>query len=153
MKQLKESALKAKEPEAARIGEPPASLDTGTAAEDWLKSQIGTADPKINDFLKRFRDLAQSISKESFDRARARFTEVTDAFSKTRFQLMPDPYPWPSGGQWSWPFQHLLGILASAALLSLGAPFWFNTLKSLANLRPMLAKEIDKDPKQMPASK
>jgi len=73
LKQLKESALKAKEPEAARIGEPPANLDTGAAAEDWLKSQIGTADPKINDFLKRFRDFAQSISKESFDRARARF--------------------------------------------------------------------------------
>jgi len=83
LKQLKEAALKANEPEAAKIGEPPANLDTGAAAEDWLKSQIGTADPKLNDFLKKFRGLAQNISKESFDRARARFTEVTDAFSKT----------------------------------------------------------------------
>jgi hypothetical protein len=150
LKRLKEAALNAKEPEAAKIGEPPANLDTGAAAEDWLKRQLGAADPKINDFLKRFWELEQSISEQSFDNARTRFTEVTDAFSKTRFQLMPDPYAWPCEGHWSWPFQHLLGIVASAALLSLGAPFWFNTLKSLANLRPMLAKEIDKDPKQMP---
>src|SRR6185503_15030850 len=31
------------------------------------------------------------------------------------------------------------GILASAALLSLGAPFWFNMLKTLSNLRPVPA--------------
>ena len=42
--------------------------------------------------------------------------------------------------------QHLLGLLASAALLSLGAPFWFNILKSLTNLRPLLAQEVDKNP-------
>ena len=83
-------------------------------------------------------------------------------------QLVPSPYPisfnrnWPSPGwfgwlhviniadTWSWPAHRLLGILVSAALLSLGAPFWFNTLKSLTNLRPKLAEEVDKDPKQLP---
>jgi hypothetical protein len=29
-------------------------------------------------------------------------------------------------------------------------PFWFNMLKSLTNLRPALANEVDKDPKQLP---
>jgi len=78
--------------------------------------------------------------------------------------LLPTPYPlqispgwkgcWPhlftTNGNWSWPKRHLLGILVSAALLSLGAPFWFNTLKSLTSLRPMLANEVDKDPAQIP---
>ena len=36
---------------------------------------------------------------------------------------------------------YFLGVLITAALLSLGAPFWFNVLKSLANLRPILASK------------
>jgi hypothetical protein len=41
----------------------------------------------------------------------------------------------------------LPGVLATAALLSLGAPFWFNLLKSLTNLRPSLAAKQDPAPK------
>jgi hypothetical protein len=37
-------------------------------------------------------------------------------------------------------------MLAAAALLSLGSPFWFNTLKTLTNLRPVLAGKTDKKP-------
>jgi len=39
-----------------------------------------------------------------------------------------------------------------AALLSLGAPFWFNTLKSLATPKQIMANEVDKDPRQLPAT-
>jgi hypothetical protein len=35
------------------------------------------------------------------------------------------------------------GVLLTAALLSLGAPFWFNMLKQLVNLRPVLANKQD----------
>lgn len=38
-------------------------------------------------------------------------------------------------------FWHLLGILAGGAFLSLGAPFWFNILKQLTNLRTVLANK------------
>ena len=38
----------------------------------------------------------------------------------------------------------LLGILVTAGLLSLGAPFWFNMLRSLSNLRPLLANTTAK---------
>ena len=38
----------------------------------------------------------------------------------------------------------LFGILATAALLSLGAPFWFNVLSSLSNLRPLVANSATK---------
>lgn len=37
--------------------------------------------------------------------------------------------------------EHFWGILFSIAMLSLGAPFWFNALKSLCNLRPVLANK------------
>ncbi len=98
-----------------------------------------------------------------------RFTVWTNALnnvfqtsSQDGLQLLPSPYPIPSCvagngiavpmfklvAPWSWPKGHLLGIIISAALLSLGAPFWFNTLKSLVNLRSSLADQIDDKPKQ-----
>ena len=36
----------------------------------------------------------------------------------------------------------LVGLVLTAFAISLGAPFWFNTLKSLASLRPALAGKI-----------
>lgn len=39
------------------------------------------------------------------------------------------------------------GLLLTIILLSLGAPFWFNALRSLAALRPMLAGRADPDKK------
>lgn len=38
---------------------------------------------------------------------------------------------------------HLPGMLIFGGLLSLGAPFWFNALKNLTDLRPALAKLLD----------
>jgi hypothetical protein len=36
-------------------------------------------------------------------------------------------------------------LLVAAALLSLGAPFWFNILKTLSNLRPLVATREEKE--------
>jgi hypothetical protein len=36
---------------------------------------------------------------------------------------------------------HWLGIIFSAILISLGAPFWFNRLKDMASLRDKLSKQ------------
>ena len=141
LRQLKNS-------EGAKIDEPPADLDTTAKAERWLTNELGTNNSAADRLLPEFGRIVQDKSKERFNQARGQFAGVTDAFSKARFQLMPDPYP--GIGEWSWPFPHLLGIMASVALLSLGAPFWFNMLKSLTNLRPMLASEVDKDPTQLP---
>jgi hypothetical protein len=47
--------------------------------------------------------------------------------------------------------QHLLGVLMTAGLLALGAPFWFNLLKNLMNLRPAVASLVEKRPQSSPA--
>lgn len=53
----------------------------------------------------------------------------------TGFKLIPTPYcPFSFDG-----LQNVLGILIFGGFLSLGAPFWFNTLKNLANLRSMVS--------------
>jgi hypothetical protein len=41
-------------------------------------------------------------------------------------------------------------MLFTAALLSLGAPFWFNTLKKMSSLRPALARLVEEQPRQTP---
>lgn len=48
-----------------------------------------------------------------------------------------DYLEWSQDGAW----RHFLGIVAAGALLSLGAPFWFNALRQLANLRTVLANK------------
>jgi hypothetical protein len=48
-----------------------------------------------------------------------------------------DYLAWHDGDGW----RHFLGILAAGTLLSLGAPFWFNLLRQLANLRTVLANK------------
>jgi hypothetical protein len=40
----------------------------------------------------------------------------------------------------------ILGILASVALLSQGAPFWFTAPKTLSSLRPLVASEDKPSP-------
>ena len=40
---------------------------------------------------------------------------------------------------------HFLGTLAMVVLLSLGAPFWFNTLKQLSSLKPTVTQKIEKE--------
>lgn len=39
--------------------------------------------------------------------------------------------------------KNIFGILMTAGLLALGAPFWYNTLKSLTNLKPVVAARQD----------
>ena len=46
---------------------------------------------------------------------------------------------------------HLLGVLMTVGLLTLGAPFWFNLLKNLTSLRPALAALVEKRPTSAPA--
>jgi hypothetical protein len=48
-------------------------------------------------------------------------------------------------------FQHLFGMLITAGLLTLGAPFWFNLLKNLMNLRPAVATLVERRPQSSPA--
>jgi hypothetical protein len=61
------------------------------------------------------------------------------------FRLIPDPYPSPFYEYWKPGWSHLWGILVSGILISLGAPFWFNALKTLCNLRPTVASRVDSE--------
>jgi hypothetical protein len=67
------------------------------------------------------------------DAAALRTILTKASFDVRQFGWKPDQPCWPQ----------IPGVLATAALLSLGAPFWFNMLKQLTNLRPILANKQD----------
>ena len=121
-----------------------ASLDD---AAHWISNRLATTafSNRIDAVVDDYTNTAAKFSRKKVDELTKNFGTISEEFSKTGIELIPEPYP--KAGQWGWPFSHLLGILASAALLSLGAPFWFNILKSLTNLRPLLAQQIEKKPK------
>jgi hypothetical protein len=85
------------------------------------------------------------VPQSTLRMAAAQFKSVLD--DKLKLQLVPDPYP-DINTYWTPNLQHFWGTLASAALLSLGAPFWFNMLKDLSSLRPVLAKKQEQEDSQ-----
>jgi hypothetical protein len=80
------------------------------------------------------------------------FTNLQDQIKNAGFDLTPRGWfaRWPKEGRIWW-FNHLFGLLLTAGLLTLGAPFWFNLLKNLMSLRPALANLIEKRPTSAPA--
>jgi hypothetical protein len=69
-------------------------------------------------------------------------TDITNQLNQGGFRLLPSPYqllPLVSN------LRNLLGILITAAFLSLGAPFWFNALKGLSSLRTAVADNEKKE--------
>lgn len=81
-----------------------------------------------------------------------RFQTEKQRLLDTGFALAPAPlfHRWENEKD----FQlggHLLGMLMTAGLLTLGAPFWFNLLKNLMNLRPAVATLIERRPQSAPA--
>ncbi len=133
--------------ELAVLGEPSGFADLA-GGKEWLLTRLQTAG--IQDAEKWQREyetlVPQAALLDAADNLRSIWKD------KLIFQLIPDPYPTPWYSYWTPGWLHFWGILASAALLSVGAPFWFNTLKTLTSFRPVLAgkeqqerKEPDKD--------
>jgi hypothetical protein len=125
-------------------------------AKTWLSEKLAANKDK-DAIIAEYERLASAAKLDAY------LNTMQKLVGAMGLDLLPSPYPltlspgWTKGrlphlfftnGEWSWPKRRLLGILISAALLSLGAPFWYNTLKSLTNLRPTLANAVEKNPKQ-----
>jgi hypothetical protein len=59
--------------------------------------------------------------------------------ARSEFKLFQDERGWPSS--WS---SELPSLLVTVAFLSLGAAFWYNTLKNRASLRPRWVPREDR---------
>ena len=106
-----------------------------TRAQDWLVAQLTAA--HISDTNKWLTEYESLVPQAALTKAARDVNSILN--DKLKLQIVPDPYPTPFYNYWTPSWLHFWGIAASAALLSLGAPFWFNVLKTLSNLRPVLA--------------
>ena len=133
------------------------------AAVRWLKGQLqgdARTDQIVQTFLLNVDGALAAPEDQLLDHAASIRTVLGDS----GFNLIPDPYHswdiWPSTQRsqglrplripFVWPVDnlHFWGILFSAGLLSLGAPFWFNALKTLSSLRPIVANKEEKERQQ-----
>lgn len=139
--------LKANNEAAQGLGVPP-ELFTAAAARDWIRTQVGDS-LQAAPLIQAYNKILDTILREKI----GHWVEVADSirsdFNNARFQLIPQPYP----GLHYQP-REILGIILSSILLSLGAPFWYNLLKTLSNLRPRVAQIIqrEKDDEQQRAN-
>jgi len=137
----------------------PGAFSDRQAAIDWLRTTMSNSDAKQDEIDAAVaayqQDVDQNLTNE-IDRLTDSALSVRGIVSGTGFQLVPSPYhsfdiaPW-----WPAPTRtrtilsnvmhptnlHFWGILFSAGLLSLGAPFWYNALKSLSALKPVVANK------------
>ena len=79
------------------------------------------------------------------------FADLKAKIDSTGFELLPNGWFARWRTEQFWWFNHLFGLALSAGLLTLGAPFWFNLLKNLMNLRPAVATLVEKRPTSAPA--
>jgi hypothetical protein len=118
----------------------PVGFKDDAGARDWLQRELEKAKiPDADQWLARYEEL---VPQSALHSAAAQLNTALN--NKFIFQLVPNPYP-AVETYWTPNLMHFWGTLASAALLSLGAPFWFNMLKDLSNLRPVLAKKQEEE--------
>jgi hypothetical protein len=101
------------------------SLDEAVA---WLKAGLTVDETRKAALVAEYKKLVLAELKDQAN-------HINQELAKGGFQLIPTPYP----GLHYDGLSNILGILITAGFLSLGAPFWFNALKTLSNLRPLVA--------------
>lgn len=97
-------------------------------AVSWLQAGLKVDESRKEILVAAYKKLVLTELKGHAER-------IKQELEKSGFQLIPKPWP---GLHYKWPM-NVLGILVTAGLLSLGAPFWFSALKTLGNLRPIVA--------------
>jgi hypothetical protein len=76
----------------------------------------------------------------ALDQGSSDYAALKDTLAKMQLEIVPsslDP------GNYVRDPRHLLGVVLAAMLLGLGAPFWFNVLRQLSTLRPLIAQKVD----------
>jgi len=144
-RQLEDSSAASRVPEqkvvAARLAEVPKDLQLRAEGSRWLAGAAGLP-ATARDPVKNLYDSAFTVATKDW------IGQLADSATAIRTQLGELGFPLASADlslkDYTENRGRVIGVLISAILLSLGAPFWFNALRQLANLRPILAGKVDK---------
>jgi hypothetical protein len=137
------------------------SLTTCAEGKNWLEKYGKEKLPDLNDdkLQDEFNRACQEQTMATLEKSRDQISQIRRELAETDLRLVPDRI---SGRlvfstdrdhpslirNWAEAYlyrPHILGTLAMVVLLSLGAPFWFNVLRQLSNLKPAIADKIDKE--------
>jgi hypothetical protein len=130
----------------ARLDDAYAALESAQRSESVVTSLVEKHMGRSAATLQHLATFSEKIGQEvgkRVDTATQQSEELLATLEKSGFDLIPKGSRWPKEGR----KPHLAGMLLSVALLSLGAPFWFNSLRTMTNLRSKLANDIEEETK------
>jgi len=128
-------AANVKEPErAAALKTVPASVRSREEGLNWLTAKFPD-DAKRAELLVAY---SEGFQRASLDRVKELSDTAKDLRKSLEERLIKITPREPK-----WTPQHVVGMVITALFLSLGAPFWFNALRNLSNLRPVIAAKVE----------
>ena len=135
------------DPIAAKLTDPLPDLATCADAQRWLTTQSDGKTPAD------FSDICHKEAAKTLERADDSYGALRASLDNTGLHIVSQHFPSPLTICNAWGFymheyssgRQFLGVLATALLLSLGAPFWYNALRQLGSLKPAVAQKIDND--------
>jgi hypothetical protein len=148
--ELKQGTNPATDPELSKVVVPPdKTFADRKSGSDWLQAALiasSESETKGKDvsarLMPQYRSKIDCMLQSDTDKLLDRAADIHSLLGQTQLRLIPNPYPFDVR-LWRW--REWLGILFSAGLLGLGAPFWFNALKSMTALRPVLANKQEQE--------
>ena len=109
-------------------------------AESWLRATLD-GNPARESLAAAYQQEVNAELVSDSDKLIDESASLKSDLARSEFKLFPD------GRGWAQSSNEVPGLLVTVAFLSLGAAFWYNTLKSLASLRPQLAIRQDRERK------
>ncbi len=134
-------------------------LGTCLEGKQWLNDYEGKH-PGTTDFQAEFNKRCQDLTVAELKSTAPQLGNVRNELAAANLKIVPEtingeyvfgrenaPFrerfsSWLRAYNAGW---HFLGTSAMVVLLSLGAPFWFNALKQLSNLKPSVTQKIEKE--------
>ncbi|HZQ70697.1 MAG TPA: hypothetical protein VFA68_19375 [Terriglobales bacterium] len=129
------AAMKKEDAYKAQLQNAPQQVATCSEGNTWITSNVGNPGPVAAEFEQRC--TRQQVEAGLADVSKA-YTALSSTVEKTKLQITGTPTGWNR-------YQQFGGCLATAILLSLGGPFWYNLLRQMATLRPPTNQKIHEE--------
>ena len=110
-------------------------------AESWLRTTLDGS-PASESLAAAYQQELNAALVSDSDKLIDESASLKSELARSEFKLFPDERGRAQSSN------EVPGLLVTVALLSLGAAFWYNTLKGFASLRPQLAFRLDLERKQ-----
>lgn len=128
----------------------PAGLATHSQAVQWVNSLQDVNDGDSQLLLGLLKERFEAQSQTNFETLKAAADEITTYLEESQLDLFAASWlvSDQSGQRTPGDFtcKRAIGLFISMIFLGLGAPFWYNILRQLSSLRPLIAGKIEKNP-------